>query len=81
LKGVGAFWLLQCKIISYQFYQQVYWLFPLLIPLVGIGMFVLFYSMSTLNYCGDSCILPYKDGFSLWHKYLCYLLDIYPING
>lgn len=52
----------------------------LLLPLGGMGLFVLFYIMATLNYPGGSWILPNQDGFSFWHNYLCDLLDIYAIN-
>jgi hypothetical membrane protein len=53
----------------------------LLLPLGGMGLFVLFYIMAALNYPGGSWILPNQDGFSFWHNYLCDLLDVNAING
>lgn len=54
---------------------------PFLLPLLGIGLFVLLYILSALNYPGGSWIFPNQDGFSFWHNYLCDLLDVYAING
>ncbi|MBD0850188.1 hypothetical protein [Maribacter arenosus] len=56
-------------------------IFSLLMPLIGIGLFVLFYILSALNYPGGSWYSPNQEGFSFWHNYLCDLLDVYAING
>lgn len=53
----------------------------MLLPLVGIGLFVLFYTLSALNYPGGSWNFSNQTGFSFWHNYLCDLLDDYAING
>jgi len=53
----------------------------LLLPLGGMGSFVLFYILAALNYPGGSWVAREQDGFSFWHNYLCDLLDIYAING
>lgn len=55
--------------------------FSLLLPLIGIGFFVLFYILSAFNYPGGSWYSPHQNGFSFWHNYLCDLLDVYAING
>ncbi len=52
----------------------------LLLPLGGMGLFVILYIMAAVNYPGGSWILPDQDGFSFWHNYLCDLLDVYAIN-
>lgn len=53
----------------------------LLIPLVGMGLFLVLYLLAAFNYPGGSWVSPNQDGFSFWHNYLCDLLDIYAING
>ncbi len=53
----------------------------LLLPLGGIGLFILFYIIAAINYPGGSWVLPDQDGFSFWNNYLCDLLDVYAING
>jgi hypothetical protein len=58
-----------------------YGVFLFLLPLIGIGLFVLFYILSALNYPGGSWYSPNQEGFSFWHNYLCDLLDVYAING
>ena len=55
--------------------------FLLLLPLIGIGLFVFFYILSALNYPGGSWYSQIQEGFSFWHNYLCDLLDVYAING
>lgn len=55
--------------------------FKLLLPLPGIGLFLLFYILAALNYPGGSWVLPEQNGFSFWHNYLCDLLDVDAING
>lgn len=53
----------------------------LLLPMGGMGLFILFYIMAAMNYPGGSWIAPDQDGFSFWNNYLCDLLDVYAING
>ncbi len=53
----------------------------LLLPLVGMLLFVLLYLLATFHYPGGSYAMPQKDGFSFWHNYLCDLLDQEAING
>ncbi|TLP81777.1 hypothetical protein [Maribacter sp. ACAM166] len=53
----------------------------LLLPLVGMALFVALYLLAAFTYPGGSWVFPNKDGFSFWHNYLCDLLDIYAING
>lgn len=53
----------------------------LLLPLGGMGLFILFYVIAALNYPGGSWVLLDQDGFSFWNNYLCDLLDVYAING
>jgi len=53
----------------------------LLLPLAGMGLFILFYVLAALNYPGGSWMMPQQNGFSFWNNYLCDLLDQYAING
>ncbi len=53
----------------------------LLLPLGGIGSFILFYIIAAMKYPGGSWVLLDQDGFSFWNNYLCDLLDVYAING
>ncbi len=53
----------------------------LLLPLLGMGLFVVLYIIAALNYPGGSFAMPDKNGFSFWNNYLCDLLDHYAING
>jgi hypothetical protein len=53
----------------------------LLLPLVGMGLFILLYLLAALNYPGGSWIILEQKGFSFWNNYLCDLLDHYAING
>ncbi|MGB5667695.1 MAG: hypothetical protein WBM53_12670 [Maribacter sp.] len=55
--------------------------FVLLLPLVGIGLFVLLYIIAAIGYPGGSWAVPHHEGFSFWNNYLCDLLDKYAING
>lgn len=53
----------------------------LLLPLVGMLLFVFFYIIAAINYPGGSHVLPDQIGFSFRNNYLCDLLDYYAING
>jgi len=53
----------------------------LLLPLGGIGLFILFYIIAAIKYPGGSWVVLHQDGFSFWYNYLCDLLDVYAING
>ncbi len=53
----------------------------LLLPLGGMGLFILLYIMAAMNYPGGSWVFLNQDGFSFWNNYLCDLLDLYAING
>lgn len=53
----------------------------LLLPLWGMGVFILFYIIAALNYPGGSWLFRKKKGFSFWNNYLCDLLDVYAISG
>lgn len=55
--------------------------FPALIPILGIVIFILFYTLASIAYPGGSWYIPHQKGFSLWHNYLCDMLDKYAING
>jgi len=54
---------------------------PALTPLIGIGVFVICYVLATLNYPGGNWSSPDHESFSIWHNYLCDLLDSQAING
>lgn len=53
----------------------------LLLPLFGMGLFVILYILAALNYPGGTWIDPTAPGFSFWHNYLCDLLDYRALNG
>ncbi len=53
----------------------------LLLPLLGMLLFVLLYILAALEYPGGSWIMPQQNGFSFRNNYLCDLLDQYAING
>ncbi|MBT8314887.1 MAG: hypothetical protein KJP26_10555 [Maribacter sp.] len=55
--------------------------YVLLLPLVGMGLFVLLYVLAALKYPGGSWMMPQQNGFSFWNNYLCDLLDKNAING
>tara|TARA_R110002050_G_scaffold286468_3_gene436995 strand:+ start:81760 stop:82425 length:666 start_codon:yes stop_codon:yes gene_type:complete len=55
--------------------------FLLIIPTIGMALFLFFYSLAAINYPGGSWNVPNKTGFSFWNNYLCDLLDTYAING
>ncbi len=53
----------------------------LLLPLAGMGVFLLLYIFAAIMYPGGSWRVPDASGFSFWNNYLCDLLDHYAING
>ncbi len=53
----------------------------ILLPLVGMGLFVVFYVVAALSYPGGSWNNLNHESFSFWNNYLCDLLDEYAING
>ena len=53
----------------------------MLVPVLGVGLFVLLYLISAKQYPGGSWNYTNDTGFSFWHNYLCDLLDEYAING
>jgi hypothetical protein len=55
--------------------------YVLLLPLVGMGLFVLLYVLAAFKYPGGSWMMPQQNGFSFWNNYLCDLLDQNAING
>ena len=55
--------------------------YVLLIPFIGMGLFVLFYVIATILYPGGSYANPAQIGFSFLDNYLCDLLDNHAING
>ncbi|MFX0557891.1 hypothetical protein ACOCEA_13915 [Maribacter sp. CXY002] len=50
-------------------------------PLLGIALFLIFYSIAAMLYPGGSWLSPTYEGFSIWNNYLCDLLDDISING
>lgn len=55
--------------------------YVLLLPVAGMGVFVILYIIAALQYPGGSWAAPHHDGFSFWNNYLCDLLDENAING
>ena len=53
----------------------------LLLPVIGMGIFVILYVLAALNYPGGTWIDSSNTGFSFWHNYLCDLLDYRSLNG
>lgn len=53
----------------------------LLVPLVGMLLFVILYILAAINYPGGSWIVMDQEGFNFWNNYLCDLLDRNAING
>ncbi|MGB5361168.1 hypothetical protein [Eudoraea sp.] len=53
----------------------------LLLPLAGMGLFVVLYILAAINYPGGSWIETDQEGFNFWNNYLCDLLDRNAING
>ncbi len=53
----------------------------LFLPMIGMGLFILFYIAAALVYPGGSWNDTQASGFSFWNNYLCDLLDQYAING
>lgn len=55
--------------------------YVLFLPLIGMGLFLILYVIAAIKYPGGSWEFTDQNGFSLWHNYLCDLLDEYAING
>lgn len=55
--------------------------FLILMPLIGMGLFVVLYILAALKYPGGSWHKLDQDGFSFSHNYLCDLLDYFAVNG
>jgi hypothetical protein len=53
----------------------------LILPFLGIVVFVGLYIMAALTYPGGSATFPGQTGFNFWNNYLCDLLDEYALNG
>lgn len=53
----------------------------LLLPILGMSIFVLLYILAALNYPGGSWNDPTSTQFSFWNNYLCDLLDQVAVNG
>lgn len=53
----------------------------LLLPLIGMGLFVLLYMLAAIHYPGGSWNYINHSGFSFRDNYLCDLLDENAING
>lgn len=53
----------------------------LLLPLLGMLVFLILYVVAALKYPGGSWKVPEASGFSFWNNYLCDLLDDYAVNG
>ena len=53
----------------------------LLVPFIGMGLFLILYFIAAFYYPGGSYADPDQIGFSFLDNYLCDLLDNYAING
>ena len=53
----------------------------LLLPVIGMGVFIILYVLAALNYPGGTWLDTSNPGFSFWHNYLCDLLDYRSLNG
>lgn len=53
----------------------------MLLPLIGILLFLVFYVLAAIKYPGGSWADPTNTGFSFLNNYLCDLLDDIAING
>ncbi|MFT4830504.1 MAG: hypothetical protein ACI815_000138 [Psychroserpens sp.] len=53
----------------------------LMIPLLGMLLFIFFYFKSAFNYPGGSHFSQAEDGYSFLNNYLCDLLDTTSLNG
>ena len=53
----------------------------LLVPFIGMGLFLILYVIAAFYYPGGSYADPDQIGFSFLDNYLCDLLDNYAING
>ena len=56
-------------------------LYILILPLLGMGLFLVLYVIAAINYPGGSRIDTNQIGFSFYNNYLCDLLDDFAING
>lgn len=52
-----------------------------LLPLAGMGLFVVFYLLAAWRYPGGSWVEPGREGFSFRYNYLCDLLDTRAVGG
>ncbi|ARV05748.1 hypothetical protein BTO04_03105 [Polaribacter sp. SA4-10] len=52
-----------------------------ILPFVGLFLFVCFYIIASLQYTGGSFVAPDHLNFSLKNNYLCDLLETYQIDG
>ena len=52
-----------------------------IIPVIGMALFLVFYIVAALLYPGGSYKDPHSTVFSFTNNYLCDLLDTYAING
>ncbi|XLS27434.1 hypothetical protein ACJD0Z_09515 [Flavobacteriaceae bacterium M23B6Z8] len=55
--------------------------FILILPVVGMILFVLFYLIAAFNYSGGSYRVPDAAYFDFWYNYLCDLLDATTYQG
>ncbi len=53
----------------------------LLLPILGLLLFVFLYILAAFEYPGGSWVMPQQIGFSFRNNYLCDLLDEFAING
>ena len=53
----------------------------LLLPVIGMGLFVTLYVLAAFKYPGGTWIDSSAPGFSFWDNYLCDLLDYRSLNG
>jgi hypothetical protein len=53
----------------------------LLLPLLGMGLFIVLYILAAFMYPGGSWLHKEQLGFSFRNNYLCDLLDYYAVNG
>lgn len=61
--------------------HRVHRAYLLLVPFIGMGLFLIFYVIAALYYPGGSNADANQIGFSFLDNYLCDLLDNYAING
>ena len=56
-------------------------LYIVAIPIIGMSLFLIFYTIAAILYPGGSYKNPTSTGFNFSHNYLCDLLDAQAING